>query len=319
MPFDSLGSAPPPLFKPGPSALSRLVVLSALALFLMVADARLQLAVPVRATLATLLYPAQWLALQPVQLARNAAGYLTELKTAQQTQEAAQRRLAEQSLRAGQVEYLLLENAQLRELLTLGQRVQVPAQAAQILYDATDAYSRHVVIDKGSVHGIVGGAPVLDEAGVMGQVTRVYPLMSEVRLLIDRDQMISVLNTRNGTRSVAYGEPGPNGGVLELRYLPVTDDIAVGDILSTSGLDPVFPPGLPVARVIEVDRHSDPSFARVRSLPLARFQQTRHVMVLTQAAPATTPNDASTDPTGGVADTSVPGPAVRPQPGGSGP
>lgn len=313
MPFDTLGSAPPPLFKPGPSALSRLIVLSALALFLMLADARLQLAVPLRAALATVLYPAQWLALQPVQLARNAGGYLTELKTARQTQEAAQRRLAEQSVRAGQVEHLWLENAQLRALLALGERVQVPAQAAQVLYDATDAYSRRVVIDKGSMHGIVGGAPVLDEAGVMGQITRVYPLRSEVTLLIDRDQMISVLNTRSGTRSVAYGEPTQHGGLLELRYLPAGDDIEVGDLLSTSGLDQVFPPGLPVARVIDIDRQSDPSFARVRCLPLARLQQTRHVMVLTPVSELPAPHPPAAPDTASATETQEPASAA-PQP-----
>ena len=293
MPLDTLHNSPPPLFKLGPSALSRLLLLSALALFLMVADARLQLAVPLRAGLATVLYPAQWLALQPVQLARTAGGYLTDLKTARKTEEAVRRRLIEQSLRAGQVEQLLLENSQLRQLLDLRERLEVPTQAAQVLYDTTDPYSRHVVLNKGQVHGIMAGAPVLDEAGVLGQVTRVYPLLSEMSLVIDQDQVISVVNTRTGRHTIAHGGPAVHGDVLELRYLPVTEDIEPGDLLATSGLDRVFPPGLPVARVVEVDRHSDPSFARIRSQPLARVQNTAHVMVLTPVSELLADTDPS--------------------------
>ena len=291
MPLDTLDRAPPPFFKQGPSALSKLVLLSALALFLMVADARFHLVQPLRAVIATVLYPAQWVALQPVQWTRDFSGYLTDLKTARKTEEAARRKLAEQSQRAGQVEQLLLENTRLRQLLALRERTAVPSQAAQVLYDATDPYSRRVVIDKGQLQGIAPGSPVMDGDGVLGQVTQVYPFVSEVTLLIDRDQVIPVVNTRTGTRGVAYGDPTAQGGLLELRYMPAGEDVKEGDLLATSGIDGVYPPGLPVARVASVDRQSDSSFARILCQPLARLQGTSHVMVLTptsQVAPAPT-------------------------------
>jgi len=301
MPLESFDRSPPPFFKQGPSALSQLIVLSALALFLMVADARFHLVQPLRAAAATVLYPAQWLALQPVQMARNFAGYLTDLKTARKTEEEARRRLAEQSLRAGQVELLLLENARLRELLQLRERLQVPAQAAQVLYDATDPYSRRVVIDKGQLQGVAPGSPVLDESGVLGQVTRVYPFVSEITLLIDRDQAIPVLNTRTGVRGVAHGDPSVDGGALELRYTSSTEDVREGDLLATSGIDGVYPPGLPVARVALVDRSGESSFMRVHCEPLAQWRGVRHVMVLTPlaelpAAPAAAPAPEPKDP-----------------------
>ena len=284
MPLDTLDRTPPPFFKQGPSAMSRLVFFSALALFLMVADARFRIVQPLRAAIATVLYPAQWLALQPVQMVQGLAGYLTELKTARATEEAARLKLAEQSQRAGQVELLLLENARLRELLGLRERLQVPSVAAQVLYDATDPFSRRVVIDRGQVHGIQPGSPVLDESGVLGQVTRVYPFDSEITLLIDRDQVIPVMNTRTGTRSVAYGDPLPRGGLMELRYMSVTEDVKEGDLLVTSGVDGVYAPGLPVAQVLAVDRRSDTSFARIQCQPLARLQGVTHVMVLAPLA-----------------------------------
>ena len=287
MPLETLDRTPPPFFKQEPSALSRLMLLSTLALFLMVADARLHVVQPLRAAIATVLYPAQWLALQPVQMIQELAGYLTELKTARKTDSAARLKLAEQSQRAGQVEQLLLENARLRELLALRERVQVPAKMAQVLYDATDPYSRRVVIDKGQLQGIQPGSPVLDESGVLGQVTRVYPFGSEITLLIDREQVIPVVNTRTGTRSVAYGDPALHGGMLELRYMSTAEDVKEGDLLATSGVDGVYPPGLPVARVASVDRRGDSSFSRIRCQPLARLQGVAHVMVL--------------DPVGGLA------------------
>ena len=291
MPIDTFDRTPPPLFKQGPSALSRLVFFSALALFLMVADARFHVVQPLRAAIATVLYPAQWLALQPVQWGQTLTSYLTDLKTARKTEEAARRRLAEQSQRAGQVDQLLLENARLRALLALRERMPVSGIAAQVLYDATDPYSRRVVIGKGQVQGIQPGAPVMDESGVLGQVTRVYPFVSEVTLLIDRDQVIPVMNARTGTRSVAYGDPTPQRGLMELRYMAVTEDVREGDLLTTSGVDGVYPPGLPVARVVNVERRSDSSFARIQCQPLAQLQGVTHVMVL---APVERPSAAGT-------------------------
>ena len=288
MPLETLDRSPPPFFKQGPSALSRLVFFSALALFLMVADARFHLVQPLRAAIATALYPAQWLALQPVQMVRDFTAYLTDLKTAHVTEEAARRKLAEQSQRAGQVEQLLLENNRLRALLTLRERVQVAATAAQVLYDTTDPYSRRVVIDKGQTQGIEPGSPVMDESGVLGQVTRVYPFVSEITLLIDRDQVIPVMNARTGARSVAYGDPAQHGGTMELRYMSINEDVKEGDLLTTSGVDGVYAPGLPVAKVARVDRRGDTSFARIVCQPLANLSAVTHVMVLTPLTPPST-------------------------------
>ena len=295
MPLQTLDRSPPPFFKQGPSALSRLVFFSALALFLMVADARFHLVQPLRAVIATVLYPVQWVALQPVQMVNQATAYLTDLKTAHATEDAARRKLAEQSQRAGQVEQLMLENNRLRQLLDLRDRVQVQARAAQVLYDATDPFSRRVVIDKGQMQGIEPGSPVMDESGVLGQVTRVYPFVSEITLLIDRDQVIPVMNARTGARSVAYGDPSQHRGMMELRYMSVTEDVKEGDLLTTSGVDGVYAPGLPVANVVRVDRRSDTSFARIVCQPLANLSAVNHVMVLTPLTPAsdTAPSDVT--------------------------
>ena len=284
MPLGTLDRSPPPFFKQGPSALSKLVFFSALALFLMVADARFRITQPVRAALATALYPVQWLAMQPVHLASYSGDYLTGLNQAQTNSAEASKKLALQSLRASQVEHLSQENERLRKLLGLREQLVTTVTAAQVLYDAADPYTRRVIIDKGQLAGIALGSPVVDESGVLGQVTMVYPLVSEVTLIVDRDLAIPVLNVRTGARSVAYGDPvlasSSSGSGLELRFMGSNADVQQGDLLTTSGVDGVYPPGLPVARVSRIERRAESAFAKIYCTPQALVTGARHVLVV---------------------------------------
>jgi rod shape-determining protein MreC len=280
VPLGTLDRSPPPFFKQGPTALSKLMFFSALAVFLMVADARFKITQPVRAVVATGLYPMQWLAMRPVLLAQTGAAYFESLHGAQTSEEATRKKLALQAQRAAQVEQLSLENARLRKLLALRDQIKTSSQAAEVLYDAADPYTRRVIIDKGLAQGVKPGSPVIDEAGVLGQVTRVYPLVSEVTLVIDREQAIPVLNTRTGARSVAYGDPVTQGGSLELRFMAGNADVQQGDILATSGVDGVYPAGLSVARIDKIERRADSGFARIYCQPLSLIHNTKHVMVL---------------------------------------
>lgn len=287
MSLSSFERQAPPFFRQGPSALSQLLFYGALALFLMVADARWQLAGPVRQVVTAVLYPVQWVAAQPVDWLQQGMGYLASRHQVQQSADALRLQLAEATLRAHEAELLRLENAQLRELLDLRAQVKVPMQAAQVIYDTPDPYTRRVVVDQGATAGVERGAPVLDGAGVLGQVTQVYPFSSEVTLLTDREQSIPVLNVRTGVRGVAYGDPamptGQSAG-MELRFMLASSDIEVGDLLSTSGVDGVYPPGLPVARVVQVDRRSDSSFVRIYCAPVARMDGARQVLLLKPSA-----------------------------------
>ncbi len=281
MPPATLERSAPSLFKQGPSPLSQLALYAALALFLMVADARFQLVGPLRQAVATVLYPAQWLMRQPVEFARQGLDYFQSLHQAEADARAARAQMLQLAQRAHQADLLLQENQQLRQLLQLRQRIAVPAQAAEVIYDAADPFSRRVVIDRGQAAGVVAGSPVIDAAGVLGQVTRVLPLVSEVTLLIDREQATPVQNMRTGVRGVAFGDPvAGHTGSLELRFMPSSADIREGDLLSTSGVDGVYPPGQPVARVLRVERRADSTFARVLCAPLAQVQGARHVLVL---------------------------------------
>lgn len=278
MNLGTLDRSPPPFFKQGPSALTRLAFFSALALFLMVADTRFSMTQSLRAAAATALHPVQRGLLAPLDALRDARQYLAGLDEARSAASRAGEQLARQAERALRVEQLERENANLRALLELRPRLTVLSQAAEVLYEAGDPYTRKVFIDRGSAQGVALGSPVIDDAGVVGQVTRVYPLSAEVTLLNDKDAAIPVLNTRTQQRGAAFGHPADGG--LELRFMAGNADVKAGDVMHTSGVDGVYPPGLPVARVQRVDRRADSAFAKIVLEPLARPDSVRHVLVL---------------------------------------
>jgi len=249
MALGTLDRTPPPFFRQGTSALTKLSFFSALALFLMVADARFHVTLPLRAVLATALHPAQRALLVPVEGWNDVSEYLLGLNKALEGEAAVRKAMALQAERAMRGDQLAAENARLRELLGLRASLALRAQAAQVLYDATDPYSRKVIIDRGTTSNIALASPVINEAGVLGQVTRVYPLSSEVTLLTDKDAAIPVLNTRTQARSAAFG------------------------YASAIGNDAL-------AKVVSVERKVDSGFARILLTPTASPDGVRHVLVL---------------------------------------
>jgi rod shape-determining protein MreC len=280
MAFGVLEQDPPPFFRQGASAFSKLIVFSAAAVFLMVADTRFQMLQPARAVLQAVLFPMQWLAQRPGLIAGEAADFIDKVQSADAVHTGLVEKMRQQSARAYQVEQLELENRRLRALLDLRPTLAVSGTAAQVLYDAADPYTRKVVIDRGQAQDVKLGAPVLDEKGVMGQVTRVFLLSSEVTLITDREHATPVLNVRTGARGVMYGDTSSHADAMELRFMAANADVEAGDLLTTSGVDGVYPAGIPVARVEKVDRQVNAVFARIYCVPVALVAGAGHVLVL---------------------------------------
>lgn len=279
MPLGTLDRTPPPFFRQGHSALTKLVFCSALALFLMVADTRLPVVSTLRVALATALAPIQRGLLMPVEMISGGSDYLRGLTQALQSENAARSQLAQQAERVALAERLATENGRLRALLELAPALAVRSQAAEVQYEAADRYSRKLFINRGSTQGLAVGAPVINEAGVLGQVTRLYPLSAEVTLLTDKDAAIHVINARSQQRGAAYGGLA-KGSAMELRFVAANADVRVGDLLQTSGVDGVYPAGLAVAKVMQVERQAEGGFARVTLSPAAMADGVRHVLVL---------------------------------------
>ncbi|MFM2329596.1 MAG: hypothetical protein RLZZ494_1699 [Pseudomonadota bacterium] len=278
MPLGTVDRTPPPLFRQGISALTKLGLYSAAAIFLMVADTRLALTGPLRNVLVTALLPVQQVVAWPGGWVDKVATHFGGLERALAREKAAHLALAHQSLQEARLKELQRENDRLRTLLELRPSIQVKSLAAEVLYEAADPYSRKVIIDRGSQHGVVTGSPVITEAGVLGQVGRVYLLTSEVILLVDRDAAIPVLNARTGHRAAAFGGADPD--LLELRFVAANDDVHVGDALTTSGVDGVYPAGLAVGKILTLDRRGDSGFARILLSPAVVPDSVRHALVL---------------------------------------
>jgi rod shape-determining protein MreC len=246
----------------------------------MVADNRYAVGKMIRIGLASVLNPVALAVVKPVTTLRESINYVDTISAAKQSEQDAKRKLLIQSQRASQVETLALENIRLRELLTLKASIATQVQAAEVLYDTTDPYSRKIIVNKGSSSSVSLGSPVLDESGVLGQVVRVFPVTSEVSLIIDREHTTPVLNTRTGVRSIAYGNPSAHGDVLELRFISGNADVLAGDTLTTSGVDGIYPAGLPVGKIEKVERRADSGFAKIICTPKANVLGSKHVLIL---------------------------------------
>ncbi len=273
-----MDQSPPPFFKRGPAPIVRLFFFASLSLALLVLDARFRYAESVRNALAVVAYPLQRAATAPIDFLSAVGTYFstqTQLVEDNAALRAKELALAEDAQRYRAAE---AEAAQLRRLIGAAERIEVKSTPAEILYAGRDPYSHKVFIDRGSQQGIKPGSPVADEAGVVGQVTRVHPLVSEVTLLTDRDQAIPVQVVRTGLRAVAFG--GGASGMLELRFMSANAEIQNADRLVTSGIDGTYPPGLPVATVVRIERDAELSFVRVVCKPAAGVDRGRYVLVL---------------------------------------
>lgn len=281
---------PPPLFNQGVSARARLAFFAFLSAVLIIVDARVRSLETIRAGVGVVLYPVQAVLSLPRAAVDAAADFLRGTARLAQDNEALRRQAVEQAKLVQQTQQLLVENAQLRDLLALRKRVDVPTISVQSVQETRDAFTRRLVIDRGSQDNVRPGHPVIDAIGVVGQVTRAFPFTAEVTLLTDRDMSVPVQVLRNGLRGVAFG--GQTPGTLDLRFMAANADIVKGDQLVTSGLDGVYPPGMPVATVDKIERVAGDQFARIVLLPSAGVQSNRHLLVLQVEAPALPPPSA---------------------------
>lgn len=272
-----VGHQPPPFFRRGPAPLARLAFFVILSLALLVLDLKYRYLELARQGVAAVLYPLQRAAYAPVDLYEQLGDYFSSLAAVQRENVQLKRKELESANWLLRQQHLELENQRLRELLDMKARQPVSGTMAEILYTARDPFSRRVIVDKGGQHGIAAGQAVVDEAGVLGQVTRVYPLQSEVTLVTDKNQAVPVKIVRNGLRTVLFGA---SGGQLELRFLAANADVQPGDLLVTSGLDGVYLPGLPVAKVLRVERDAAYSFARIACEPAAGVEKHGQVLIL---------------------------------------
>ena len=257
----------------------RLAIWTAISVLVVVLDSRYNSLAILRSGLASLLHPVQAVVRLPVELASEVGGYLVRHREMQKDNQALH---AQHVLDAAQLHRLAdleAENAQLRSLLEVRGKSKIHTVAAEIWSISRDPFSRRVVLDKGADAGIAAGQPVVDAHGLLGQVARSYPFSSEVIMVTDPDQVVPANIQRTGQRVLVFG----TGYGLEIRYQPSAADIRRGDVLLTSGIDHVYPEGLPLARVNNVVRPSSNPYAKVYCAPVANVEGSRTVVVLVKS------------------------------------
>ena len=273
----------PAFFVRGPSPMARLVFFAAISITLMATDARLHYLRQIRQGFMALMHPLQVAANIPVDIYRQTADYLTSHHQLFIDNQQLTRQSLEQGVALQKLQTMEAENAHLRHLLGASKSWSQPAQLAEIMHAGRDPFSHKVVISLGSNHAVQAGQAVVDEAGVMGQVTRVYPFSSEVTLVTDKELAIPVQVERNSLRAIAFGHGRDN--TIDLPYLPANVDIRKGDKLITSGIDGVYPTGLAVAMVTSIERNPDSPFAKITCTPVAGIENYREVLVLAMPKP----------------------------------
>lgn len=265
-------------FNRGPTPAVRLVFFSLLSLLLMFVDARYQYLESARSTLSVLIYPLQRLVTTPGVLWREADAFFVTRNNLIRDNNRLRLQHSTDAAQLQQLQALHAENQHLRELLAVQQRADYPMQMAEIVYTERDIFKRKLFLNKGGQANVLAGQVVMDDTGIVGQITRVYPWLSEVTLVTDKDHAVPVQVLRSGLRAIVFGSGDTSE--LALRYMPVSSDIKEGDILVTSGIDGTYPPGLPVARVIRIERDPAYPFARILCSPVAGVDKQRQLLIL---------------------------------------
>lgn len=265
-------------FNRGPSPAVRLVFFAVLSLLLLFIDTRYRYLESTRSALSVLVSPIQRLATLPGMLWQQAGDFFTTQRSLVEDNKSLHQQHERDAAQLSQLQALQQENRQLRNLLALPQRGELTVQSAEIVYAERDVFKRRVLIDKGANASVQAGQVVMDDIGIVGQITRVYPWLSEVTLITEKDHAVPVQVLRNGLRTIVFGAGDTSH--LSLRYMPISSDIQDGDMLVTSGIDGVYPPGIPVAKVIKIERDAAYPFARVTCLPVSGVDKHRHLLIL---------------------------------------
>jgi rod shape-determining protein MreC len=269
---------PPPFFKRGPSPLARFTFFALLSVALLFTDARLRYLAQIREAVSVALYPFERAARAPGSAVARFSDYFIAQSRLIEENEMLRLQTLQLSAQTARVDALTSEVKQLRKMLSASERADLNLQLAEIVYSKRDPFTRKVVVDKGSQHGVRSGQAVIDEHGLVGQVTRVLPLASEVTLITDKNHAVPVQNLRTGARAILFGVGRDES--LDLRFMPVNADVQSGDTFVTSGIDGLYPAGFPVGTVSNIDRSATNAFARIDCSPVAGVNRGSLVMLV---------------------------------------
>lgn len=276
-----MAAAGQPMFVRGLGPTSRLVIWLTVGLALVLLDVRYQALEGLRSGLALVMQPVRYVARAPFDLTAEIGGFLTRHRELQRERDALLQERAELRGEINATRDLVREYTELRQLLALDARPEWRGVQASVLYQGHDWFAQRFVLDRGGDSGLRAGLPVVGPDGLIGQVGRVDASSSEVILVTHRDQLTPIYVERTGQRGLVAGSG--RSALLEMRFMPAHADVVEGDRLLTSGIDRVYPPGIPVAQVTRVTRSPTNPYLRIEGVPLAGIERDRVVRVLLMA------------------------------------
>ena len=266
------------IFTRGPSLVARLAMAIVCSCILMFVDHKLDGFQSTRLYLNSLMAPLQYIANLPSFILNQSA----ERLTSQQDLLEENQRLTDQLLVASEklqrFSMLEKENRELRALLDAPVADDYKKVIAELMSVDRNPFAHQIVINKGTLDGIYRSQPLVDDSGIVGQVMEVGTTNSRVLLITDVTHSIPVRSLRNNVRFIASGSGGINE--LFLEHVTHNSDVKVGDVLISSGLGGVFPPGYPVAVVSTIVRDERREFAQVLARPTAELDRIKYVLLL---------------------------------------
>lgn len=267
-----------PFFTRGPSPMARLTFFTLVAIAIMIADHRFQALSFARVSIGAVLNPIEQALMVPGQLFSRAAAYFSDQDRLLADNRALNQKVLELAAEGQQARLILAEKPYIEVLGSAQLRFAGSGLIAEVIRDARNPYTRKIIINKGMTEGVVPGLAVIAGDGVVGQVTAVGLMSSEVTLSTEKDQALPVLIVRNGLRAIAIGSG--RDGTIEVPSLPLGSDVQIGDQVVTSGIDGTYPPGLGVAVISQVEKNPAFPFAKIVAQPVAAASNHRFVKVM---------------------------------------
>ncbi|MBI4485443.1 MAG: rod shape-determining protein MreC [Acidobacteria bacterium] len=216
-------------------------------------------------------------------------GYVA-LRQVRRENEELKRQLAATQVEVQEQRALADRSRGLERLLELRDRTTLQTVAAEIIGAGATPDFRTLTIDKGINDGLRPDMAVISPTGVVGRVVVPSARAAKVQLLIDRNAAAGALIERSRAQGVVLG--AGDGGLL-MEYVPEVADVAVGDVVVTSGIDGIFPKGFVIGRIEAVEK-SGGAYRRIVVKPAADFSALEEVLVVV------TPTAATEAPPGGT-------------------
>ncbi len=266
------------LFNKGPSLLSKLLLLIFISIVLMGADYRFHYLKNIRQITNVFTKPFHTLLNSPSDIYNFTTEYFSNQSRLIHENETLKLNIDSLKADLQRLDFIDQENNQLKNLLEVKNAHKFKTEAVSIIYSRFDPFNQKIIIDGGQNKDFQAGQPVINALGLVGQISSVYPETSEVTLIIDKKMSVPIQIQRNGLRAITNGN-GQNETIL-LSYLPTSVDVIIGDVLKTSGIDMIYPEGIPVAEVLEINNNPNLPFAKIICKPTSAIRNHTHILVV---------------------------------------